>query len=366
MATETESTPAAFRAPSAGYQPDFDRLTAATKPEFDPLPEKISPEQAKNIVVIGGGLAGLTSACTLAARGHQVALLEKNEWVGGKAAQHRAEGFRFDMGPTILTLPSVLRRVFAEAGEDLDDSMEMLPLDPQWRCFFEGDAAKNEENTVLDLVSNTDEMKRILTEFTGGTRDAEGYEKFINVSQQLHRVSDKFFFWRSVGGLRDTMEVGGAFSISVLKDVLSLRMGSSVAGVVRKHVPDSRAAQMMDHFTQYVGSSPEASPAVLCGIAHMQTHEGIWYPVGGTRAVPVALQGLAERLGVIIRTSTDVETIETDNAGKRVTAVITTAGERIACDSVVSNCDAVRTYTELLGGTHGKTFQRKNNFEPAC
>jgi len=87
-------------------------------------------------------------------------------------------------------------------------------------------------------------------------------------------VSDRFFFWKSVGGITDTFESTGMFNISVLKDVLSLKMGKSVAETVRKHVPDERAAQMIDHFTQYVGSSPEASPAVLCGIAHMQTEEG--------------------------------------------------------------------------------------------
>ncbi len=72
-----------------------------------------------HVVVIGGGLAGLSSACVLAARGHRVTLLEKNDWIGGKAAVHAADGYRFDMGPTILTLPSVLRRVFAEADRKL-------------------------------------------------------------------------------------------------------------------------------------------------------------------------------------------------------------------------------------------------------
>ena len=75
----------------------------------------------------------------------------------------------------------------------------------------------------------------------------------------------------------------------MLGDVLAMRMGRSVAGTVRAFTPDPRVAQMLDHFTQYVGSSPYGSPAVLCGIAHMQTDEGVWYPIGGTRAVPEAL-----------------------------------------------------------------------------
>jgi phytoene desaturase len=320
-----------------------------------------SPEL--HVIVVGGGLAGLSSACVLAARGHRVTLMDKNDWVGGKAAVHRAEGYRFDMGPTILTLPSVLKRVFEEADRQLEDYLDLVKLDPQWRCFFEGD--QHSENTVLDLVANTAEMKQNLDAFTGSTRSGEGYERFLKMSEQLHGVSDRFYFWRSVGGIADTLDVGGAFSVAVLKDVMSLRMGRSVASVVRSHVPDHRVAQMMDHFTQYVGSSPYASPAVLCGIAHMQTDEGIWYPIGGTRAVPEALYKLATELGVEFQLGTDVMKIFT--AGTRVTGVQTATGEAIECDAVVSNCDAVRTYRELLDGTPEKTkFEKKKSYEPAC
>ncbi len=319
--------------------------------------------QSLHVVVVGGGLAGLSSACVLAARGYRVTLLDKNDWLGGKAAVHHADGYRFDMGPTILTLPSVLRRVFREADRKLEDYIEMIPLDPQWRCFFE--AAGDSDATVLDLVADTDAMKKNIDEFSSSKVSGEGYRQFIKMSEQLHGVSDRFFFWRSVGGLGDTMDVGGSFSAAVLKDVLSLRMGRSVASVVRSYVPDNRVAQMMDHFTQYVGSSPYASPAVLCGIAHMQTDEGIWYPLGGTRAVPEALTRLAEELGVGIQTGTDVMRITT--IGNQVTGVTTASGETIECDAVVSNCDSVRTYRDLLSGTdQSKRFEKKNRFEAAC
>jgi phytoene desaturase len=166
------------------------------------------------------------------------------------------------------------------------------------------------------------------------------------------------------------MEVGGAFSPAVLRDVLSLKMGRSVASVVRSYVTDQRVAQMMDHFTQYVGSSPYASPAVLCGIAHMQTDEGIWYPIGGTRAVPEALGKLAGELGVEIRVGTDVMQIKTQpgkSHGDRVCGVIIADGSEIQCDAVVSNCDSVRTYRELLKGTPQSTrFMKRNRHQPAC
>ncbi|MGE4049372.1 MAG: phytoene desaturase family protein, partial [Acetobacteraceae bacterium] len=111
--------------------------------------------------VIGGGLGGLAAACTLAARGHRVVLFEKNEWLGGKAAVLEEAGFRFDMGPTILTVPAVLDRIFAEAQQDLELHLDLRRLDPQWRCFFD-------DGAVLDLNENVDVMVRQLDTFSPG------------------------------------------------------------------------------------------------------------------------------------------------------------------------------------------------------
>ena len=96
-------------------------------------------EGSGRIGVIGGGLGGLAAACTLAARGYQVVLFERSDWLGGKAAVWSEAGYRFDMGPTILTLPSVLHRIFREADRELSDYLDLIPLDPQWRCFSKTD-----------------------------------------------------------------------------------------------------------------------------------------------------------------------------------------------------------------------------------
>jgi diapolycopene oxygenase len=310
-----------------------------------------------DVVVTGSGLGGLATACTLAARGYSVTVVEKNEWLGGKAAQLEDRGYRFDMGPTILTLPSVLHRIFHESGRRLSDFVKMVRLDPQWRCFFEG-------GSQFDLVESLPEMKNRLREFTGSDRTGHGYERFMEVSKQLDDVSNRFFFWKSVGGIADTMNFRQSMSLDVLKDVLSLRFGRTVAGLVRSHIPDARIAQMIDHFTQYVGSSPEASPAVLCGIAHMQTNEGIWYPMGGTRAVPEAMVRLGNELGVKYLTGRKVTSI--DSANGRVTGVTLQDGERLQADVVVSNSDCVRTCEELLPKAVADRFLAKRNFEAAC
>lgn len=311
----------------------------------------------KPVGIIGGGLAGLSAACVLAARGHRVIIFERNEWLGGKAAPLRGNGFRFDMGPTIVTIPSVLRRIFAEAGTRMEDYLELVRLDPQWRCFFD-------DGSVLDLAQESEAMAQTLDSFAPGTNSGQRYRDFITYSERLDGISQRHFFYKPIGGLRDMFDWRASFDPKMLRDVLAMRMGRSVAGTVRTFTPDPRVAQMIDHFTQYVGSSPYGSPAVLCGIAHMQTNEGVWYPIGGTRAVPLALEKLGRELGVEFRTGVKIEKILSSRGG--VTGVRTSAGDEIALNAVVSNCDSVRTHRELIDGAVGAAFERRRSYEPAC
>jgi phytoene desaturase len=309
------------------------------------------------VAVVGGGLGGLAAACTLAARGHAVTLLERNAWLGGKARRLEAEGFRFDMGPTIVTMPAVLERILGEAGRSLSDELDLLELDPQWRCFFD-------DGSTLDLVADPGQMGTTLDAFAPGSGLARGYERFMELSRKLHRISQSYFFWKPVGSFWDMFGGWRLLWPSTLLDLLRIRPSATVATTVRRCLSDERAAQMADHFTQYVGSNPYAAPAVLCGIADIQTADGVWYPRGGTRAVPEALEKLARELGVEIRTDTSVRRILTQDAA--VAGVETDDGERLSATAVVSNADSVRTHRELLGGTAEQRFEQRRRYEPAC
>lgn len=309
------------------------------------------------IGVIGGGLAGLAAACTLAARGHRVAVWEANSWLGGKAAILEEKGFRFDMGPTILTMPSVLRRIWSEAGRDLARDLELIRLDPQWRCFYD-------DGSVLELRESVDAMAGALDAFAPGTRSGEGYRRFLDLASRLHEISDRYFFWKPIGSIRDMFDLGSALRAGSLRDILALRPGASVAGTVRSHVPDARAAQMLDHYVQYIGSSPYNAPAVLCGIASMQAKEGVWYPRGGTGAVPRALETLGRHLGVEFHRGIAVRRILVRDG--RARGIETDDGNEVPLDAVVSNMDAVRTHRELLDVDVAAPFLKRRRYEPAC
>jgi len=318
----------------------------------------MSKTRSGRVGVIGGGLGGLAAACVLAARGYAVTLFEKSSWLGGKAAVLQEQGYRFDMGPTILTLPSVLRRIYSEAGLNLDDHLKLLPCDPQWRSFFQ-------DGSRLDLVPDLQAMTRNLEALAPGS--SAGYARFLDFAKSLNEISQRFFFWKSIGSLWDMFDIRTLFQLGMLRDILRMRMGKTVAEVVREHVPEPRIAQMIDHFTQYVGSAPDQSPAVLCSIAHMQTHEGVWYPIGGTRAVPEGLIRLATQLGVQLRTGVGIERILVDESSRTVNGVLTDTGEQIPLAAVVSNADSVRTHRELLHGSRAAAqFEKRRKYEPAC
>ena len=185
------------------------------------------------------------------------------------------------MGPTILTIPRVLRRIWAEAGRDLESSLELVPLDPQWRSFFT-------DGTTLDLVADVPQMRATLDEYAPGSGSGAGYARFMDLSKRLHRLSDDFFFWRSVGGMRDMFDPGKNVSFSFLRDLLGMRMGHSVAGTVREFVPDKRAAQMLDPCS--VGS-PTCSPTTVSGIrwgarAPCRGPWPAWRSISGSRSAP--------------------------------------------------------------------------------
>ena len=306
----------------------------------------MSALQNGRVGVIGSGLGGLSAACVLAGRGYDVTVFEKNNWIGGKAAVLRDQGYRFDMGPTILICPSILRKIFDETGRDMNRYLKLVKIEPQWRCFFE-------DKSRLDLHGDRQAMKQELTRLSL-SGDA-GYDKFLDDSRELHEISERFFFWRSIGSMRDTFKTGSALDMTLLRDVSRMKLGQTVAGAVRREIKDSRVAQMLDHIVQYVGSSPEKSPAILCAIAHMQTSEGIWYPIGGTRSIPEALHTLAVQMGVKFRSDTPIRRIEIENG--RVLGVRTAAGEHVPLSAVVSNADCVRTYQELVGGHGGARLQ---------
>ena len=267
----------------------------------------------KSVIVVGGGLAGLACACELASNGFDVTIVERNAHLGGKMNVLQERGFTFDMGPTILTLPQVLCGILSRAGRRPEDYIELVNLDPQWRCMYE-------DGAVIDLWQEPGRMARALDELFPARGAGEGYQRFIAYSRRMLKLSEKVFFFKDLGGVGDVMRNPPPKEPGLLGDVLAMRMHSTVGATAHSMIPEPHVRQLAEHFLQYVGSSPFLAPAILSLIAAAQADYGCWYAMGGTRMVAASLERLARELGV--RAMCGVGVSRVNHAGGRATGAL--------------------------------------------
>ena len=310
-------------------------------------------------IVIGGGLAGLAAATELAGRGVSVTLVERNQHLGGKMNVLAEKGFTFDMGPTILTIPNVLRGIIQRTGRTVSDYIDLVRLDPQWRCMYE-------DGTVIDLLEKPEAMAAAMDKQFPGTGAGRGWVDFVEYSRRMFRLSGKVFFFKDLGGVMDLMRVPPSSEPGLLKEVFAMRMHSTVGATIEKHIREPHLQQLAEHFLQYVGSSPFLSPAILSLIAAAQVDDGCWYAMGGTRNVARSLERILREERAEIITGTGVKRLITD--GKTVRGVELDDGRTLTADVVISNCDVQRTYRDLDGSQAGISEQRRigGAYTPAC
>ena len=309
------------------------------------------------VAIVGGGLAGCSAAVRLAHAGHDVTIFEKNAHLGGKMNVWEAGGYYFDMGPTIITKPDVLDKLFADVGRKREDYLTLVALDPQWRAFFS-------DGSKIDLYNSLVEMTAELERVAPG--ELANYLEFLVYAQRMNGISDKYFYWKSYGGLTDLMK-DTSFNLASLGMTLGMDPTKTLHQAVRKHFKDERLAQLFEHFVQYVGSSPFVAPAILCLIAWVQIGLGCWYAMGGTGEIARSLTKLCEEFGVNLRYNTPINKIEI--AGGKVTGVVPEGGLLERFDVVVANSDIVRTLEQMLPEAAGAKpyLQRKEKqLEPAC
>ena len=318
-----------------------------------------SRAQVPHVVVVGGGLAGLSAAVELRGRGARVTLVEANDHLGGKMNVLEDSGYTFDMGPTILTLPEVLCGIIRRAGREVSDMIELVRLDPQWRLFYE-------DGTTLDLKDSLDAMAAHLDDALPGSGAGQDFRSFMAYARRMNRLSRSVFLYRDVGGVRDVMRGTPMGDRQIMFDAMAMRLHSTVAKTIEKHIRDPRVRQMTEHFLQYVGSSPYLAPTILTMIASAQLDQGCWYAKGGTRQVARTVETLARESGVELRTSQRVKKIRTENGS--AVGVELEGGETIRADAVVSNCDVQRTMRDLIDTPDAEREHRSiaKHHEPAC
>ena len=305
-----------------------------------------------NIVVIGAGLGGLSAAISLRAKGYEVEIVEKNGQVGGKLNVQEIDGFTFDLGPSIFTLPQIFEDLFQRAGKKMSDYVELTSVTPHWRNFFE-------DGLVLDLLEDPGEMRKELEKLDGRAEDHwKDFQSFLNYGRKQYDIIDKGYF---DAGLDSTWEMIRHYGLFGLFNGMDWK--NSMSESVARHFRNQHLRWIFEYFIKYVGSSAKDAPGYMNMMSLIQFDHGLWYVKGGMYELARGLERLAADLGIKVRLNTPVREIAKE--GKRVTGVVLDDGTVLSAGHVVCNMEVIPAYKHLL--KEDDRFMKKfERFAPAC
>jgi len=300
-----------------------------------------------HVVIVGAGLAGLSCALRLAGAGRRVTVLERESVPGGRAGLIDDSGYRFDTGPTVLTMPDLIHDAFQAVGEDMTDWLDLVPVEPLYRAFYP-------DGSQLDVHSDVDamaaEIERVIS-----PDEADGYRRYVDFVSKLYRYEMRDFIDTNIDTPLDLLTEN-------LARLVAIGGFRRLSPKVRQYLKDPRTERLFSFQAMYAGLSPQDALAIYAVIAYMDSVAGVYFPKGGMHALPRAMAAAAEKHGVEFRYSTEVTRVET--AAGRATAVITADGERVAADVVVLNPDLPVAMRELLGQEPWSV--RRLTYSPSC
>jgi diapolycopene oxygenase len=309
----------------------------------------MTQNKMKKVIIIGAGLGGLSAAISLALKGYSVHLFEKNERVGGKLNVLHKEGFSFDLGPSILTLPHYFRRLWTRAGRRMEDDVTIETVTPHWRNFFE-------DGTVMDLHMDPAEMRKGLSKL--GDPDLErAFFEFLKYSGEQYDILERGYFEKGLDTKRDFV------SFYDWKTLLRIDYWTTMHKRVRKRLRNPYLIDIMDYFIKYVGSSALRAPGFMNLMPTIQFRYDLWYVRGGMYHLAAGMEKLAKSLDVDIRLNSEVTEIV--KAEKHILGVKLDDGSFHAADILVSNMEVIPAYERLL--KEDEHFLRTlEPFEPSC
>ncbi len=287
----------------------------------------------KRVGIIGGGGGGLAAALRLRQAGCQVILFEKNEQVGGKMSRLCHEGFHFDLGPTVLTMPFVLRDLCEHVGVSLEERLQLRPVEPTCRYHWS-------DGTTFDAYSDPERLRGELDRVFPQERVA--VETFLRDAAALYEATADVFLFQRFDGFREFFK---RRNLRLLPALPRMGVSRTVERSLRARFRSEKLVQLFARFATYNGSSPYRAPATLNVIPHVELSFGAWYPRGGMCAVAETLRDLAASRGVEIRAGTQVEAVRRSRS--RIDALVA-GGSEHPVDAAVSNADVLWTYRHLL------------------
>lgn len=300
-------------------------------------------DRRTRIAVVGSGFGGLAAAIRLQAQGFDVTCFESRDQPGGRAYVYRDAGFTFDAGPTVITAPHCIEELFAVAGREMSDYVELLPVDPMYRLQWA-------DGTSFEYVSDEprliEQIRRI------SPRDVDGYRRFADYSRRVFEKGYQELAAVPFLNFRDMVRVS--------PQLARLRADRSVYKAVSKFIGNEHLRQAFSFHPLLVGGNPYSTSSIYTLIHWIERKWGVFFPRGGTGALVSALVRLFRELGGQLHLNSPVQSIELiDENGGPVHRV--TAGGQPPQDfsAVVSNADIHHTYAKLYGGESVATPMRR-------
>jgi phytoene desaturase len=296
-------------------------------------------------VIIGAGVGGITTAIFLVQKGFAVEVYEKNANPGGRCGQMIQEGHRFDLGATILLMPSLYRQVFSALGLDLDTELEMISLEPVYKLFF-GDG------TNFPFTRNQKKMKKQLEAIEPGSYAQ--YERYIKEGYD--------FFNLSMNGLlgRNFYSIFQFINLKSILLLIKLKTWIKHTDYIRRFFKDSRLQKAFTFQNIYVGQNPYRQPAFFSMLPSAEIVEGALFPKGGMHSVVEKLFTIATELGVQFQYKKPVAKILVN--GNRTEGIQLENGEIINADLVIANADLPYVYSQLLPDNNKSKRLKKKEY----
>lgn len=286
----------------------------------------------KRVIVIGAGFAGLSAATSLADKGYEVTLLEKNEMPGGRARVFQAEGFTFDMGPSWYWMPDVFETYFARFGKKPSDYYQLVRLDPSYSVIFGPDDS-------IDMPASLDGLKTLFDSIEPGS--GERLEDFLRQAAYKYDVGINNFVWKPSRSVTEFL------SLKLLYDVTRLDVFQSFASHARKFFKHPKLLQLIEFPILFLGATPQNTPAMYSLMNYAEMKMGTWYPMGGMHEIVKAMVNLAEEKGVRILLNQTVRQIDVP-AGQTSAKRVVTDKDVFETDVVVAGADYNHVETKLV------------------
>ncbi len=295
---------------------------------------------AKKVIVIGSGFAGLAAATSLADKGYEVIILEKNIAPGGRARKFAAEGFVFDMGPSWYWMPEVFEQYFARFGKRVSDYYHLHRLDPSYTIFFS-------EEHQMEVPASREALFALFEKYEPGS--GPNLEKFLTEAAYKYEVGMKEFVFKPGNSILEFAD------LRVISSLFRLQMFQSMASHVRRLFKNEYLRKMLEFPVLFLGATPEKTPALYSLMNHADLSLGTWYPMGGMSKIIEGMVSLAKEVGVKILLNQEVMAIEVENG--QAQRVVTHSGTFDA-DIVVGGADYHHIEQHLLQPEHRRYTER--------